>query len=427
MTIWQLVTREILHRKLNFLLAVVSVAAAACALVASTGLLRIHDLQTEAILDAKISQAQSRLAVMEDDYRKYMKELGFNLLILPAKQQLTEFWEKGYASHTMPESHVHVLADSGTKSMRHLLPLVQQKVRWPEQKRRIILIGTRGEVPIRHRKPKEPMLLPVPVGKVVLGYEIAQDLGLTPGDSITLMGERFTVDSCRPERGASEDATIWVDLPAAQALLAMEGRINAIEALKCHCFGSAVAEIKQEIISLLPDTKVIVRDNKVTVRAKARARAQKEHAAAIASEKANRAKLRNRREDLAAILVPVVILLSAVWVGLLALLNVRHRRTEIGILRAIGLRSKQVFAIFMAKAALVGLLGAAIGCVTGYVLANIAHYSGAEQREVAHFALVAPQVLVAVVVCAPLLTVCASWLPAMAASRQDPATVLQQQ
>jgi len=427
MTIWRLVIKEIVHRKLSFVLAVISVAAAACVLVAATGLLRVHDLQTEAILEAKIKEAEARLAVLEDDYRKYMKELGFNLLILPARQRLSEFWEKGYATHTMPEENVNVLADSGTQSMRHLLPLVQQKVFWPEQKRRIILIGTCGEVPIRHRRPAEPMLLAVPPGRAVVGYEIAQDLELSPGDKITLIGREFLVDSCRPERGAAEDITIWIDLPTAQNLLAMEGRINAIEALKCHCAGRSFAELRKEVGDLLPDTKVILRENKVTVRAKARRRARQEHQAAISAEKANRAQLRRQREDLAAVLVPLVILGSAVWVALLALINVRQRRAEIGILRAIGLSGRQVFIVFIARAVLAGLIGAIIGCLLGYGCAlsvQLASYDGPAELSLK---LVSPALLAAVLVCAPLLAAWASWIPAMIASRQDPAIVLQQQ
>lgn len=152
MTVWRLIRKEISHRKLNFALGVVSVLVAVGVVVAQFTLLRAHDVRTEDLLHAKQVEADERLAVLEDDYRKYMKELGFNLLILPPDQDLTEFWEKGHATSTMPEENVRKLADSGSMLIRHLLPIVQQKVFWTEQKRRVILIGTRGEVPLAHRR-----------------------------------------------------------------------------------------------------------------------------------------------------------------------------------------------------------------------------------------------------------------------------------
>ena len=431
MTVWRLVRKEIGHRRLNFVLAVAAVAVAVGVLTGHMILLQVHDLRTEATLTARQEAADQRLAVMEDDYRKYMKELGFNLLILPAEQDLTEFWTKGYGTHTMPERHVKKLADSGTNSMRHLLPLVQQRVLWPEQKRRVILIGTRGEVPLKHRRPKEPMLLAVPPGQAVVGYELAADLELKPGDTITLLGADFVIAECQPERGSAEDVTIWVDLAGAQKLLSMPGEINAIEALKCFCPGDGADVLRAEVAQILPQTKVVLRQNAVTVRAKARARARAEHEAALAGEQAQRGELRAGREALAAVVVPLVIVGAAVWVGLLALSNVRQRRGEIGIFCALGLGAGQIHAVFLVKAVLIGLVGALLGYVAAFTVSAIGARSGAEAGAQAGAELViAPSELfdpipfVAMVLATPVLAALATWVPATIAARMDPATVL---
>ena len=416
MTVWQLVRKEIWHRRLSFVLAALAVAVAVGVLAGQVILLRVHDARTDALVEAKQQLADARLADMENDYRVYMKELGFNLLILPEQQDLAEFWTKGYASHTMPESNVRKLADSGTNSMRHLLPIVQQRVLWPEQKRRIVLIGTRGEVPLAHRKPKEPMLLAVPKGQAVIGYELASDLDLAPGDTIALLGEEFVIARCRPERGSAEDATIWVDLAAAQKLLDMPGRVNAIEALKCFCPGLGADDLRQEIARILPDTKAVVRQNEVTIRANARARAKAEHEAAVAEDKANRAGLRAERQALGAIVVPLVVLCAAAWVGLLALSNVRQRSAEIGILCALGARSSQILRVFLTKAILIGLVGAVLGYAAAMVVGRIA----TDQAQT----LFDPLLFVAVIVATPALSALVSWAPATIASRLDPAAVL---
>ena len=425
MTVWRLVSKEIGHRRLSFALAVVAVAVAVGVLAGHLILLRAYDLRTEAVLDARQQAAEPRLAALEDDYRKYMKDLGFNLLILPEQQDLSEFWTKGYGTHTMPEAYVRKLADSGTDSMRHLLPIVQQRVLWPEQKQRIILIGTRGEVPLKHRRPKEPMLLAVPPGKAVVGYELASTLGLQAGDRIVLLGTEFVVAECRPERGSAEDMTVWVDLGAAQKLLKMPGEINAIEALKCFCPGEGVDVLRAEVAGILPATKVVLRQNEVTVRANARNRARDEHEASLAEAKSERAKLRAGREALAAVVVPLLILGAAVWVGLSALGNVRQRSVEIGILCALGVRSRQILAVFLTKAVLIGLLGALLGYAVGMVVgvAGGGTDQGAEATATP-LTLFDPVLLIAVVLATPALAALASWAPATIAGRLDPATVL---
>ena len=447
MTVWRLIGKEILHRKLNFALGVVSVLVAVGVVVAQftflrahdirTGqLLRAHDRATEDLLHRKQLADEARLAVLEDDYRKYMKELGFNLLVLPIDQDLGEFWDKGYATTTMPEENVVKLANSNTSLIRHLLPIVQQNVTWPEEKRRIILIGTRGEVPLAHRNPLEPMLLAVPEGKAVIGFALARDLGLRAGGKMTLMGRQFEVHKVRPERGTAEDSTVWVDLKAGQELLDMPGRINGIEALKCMCAGVTIEQLKAEVAGYLNnEVKVVVRQNAVTIRAKARDRARKEHVEAMAATKASRAQLRaereatwararRTRESFAAVVVPLVLGGAAVWIGFLALSNVRERNAEIGILRAIGVRSGHIFSVFLVKALAIGLLGAVTGYAAGLAVSFVASQR-VESLQVGGLGeLFTPWLLVAVVCAAPLLSVLASWAPATLAARQDPAVVL---
>lgn len=86
MSIWRLIRREILHRRLSFLLSLLSVTIAAACLAAAMTLLRATDLRTEELVGAKEAETHAQMAAMEDDYRKMMKKLGFNVLILPKDQ-----------------------------------------------------------------------------------------------------------------------------------------------------------------------------------------------------------------------------------------------------------------------------------------------------------------------------------------------------
>ena len=51
MRIWRFVLKEILYRKLSFLLGVISIAAAVGALVGAFTMLKAHDIHTEGFLE----------------------------------------------------------------------------------------------------------------------------------------------------------------------------------------------------------------------------------------------------------------------------------------------------------------------------------------------------------------------------------------
>ena len=426
MTLWRLVTREILHQKLNFTLGICSVVVAAGVLVAELTLLDAHDERTHQIMAEKEANTAEEMARMEDDYRKIMKKMGFNLLVLPAGQSLESYYATGYVTEYMPEEYVHTLANAGLMTIRHLLPSIERKIAWPEQKgRSIILVGTRGEVPVTHLTPKEPMLLAVNQGEIKIGYQLASTLSLKAGDSVRLLGESFRVGEIYEERGTKDDITVWIDLAKAQEMFGLKGKINAILALKCLCLGNELSQIRRDVARILPQTQVIEVDSKVVTRAEARERAGAAAATALAAERANRARMRSEVEKFAAWLIPMVIIGSTVWIALLALGNVRSRRNEIGILRALGLRSVQILNIFLAKAILLGIIGAFIGFFAGFAAGVFSGELSADMQSAAK--LFNPLLFLLVLFTAPLLAALASWIPALIAAGQDPAEVLREE
>lgn len=425
MNIWRLVIKEVRHRKLNFGLGLLSVVIAVACLVGALTLLRAHDRRTDQIIASKEAETKEKMEKLEDDYRKIMKKLGFNVLILPKDQNLGDLYADDYASKYMPEEYVERLAQSRIMSIRHLLPSLQQKLKWPEHQRTIILIGIRGEVPFVHKAPKEPILVAVPPGTMVVGYELHRSLNLAVGDQVKLLGRGFTVSKCNSERGNKDDITVWIDLKEAQALLNKKGKINGILALQCHCYGARLGQLRDEIARILPDTRVIEFASKVITRAEARDRAADAAREAIEAEKAHRARLRGEREAFAAVLVPLVIVVSAVWIGFLFFSNVRERSAEIGILRALGLRSRRILFIFLAKAMLMGVLGALLGYAGGFI--GGAFWGDASVNVEGPATLFDPVLFLLVLFGAPILSGLASWIPAMIAAQQDPAVVLREE
>ncbi len=425
MNLSRLVFREIRHRKLSFALGVVSASVAVAFLVASLAILEKYDARTEQIIAAKAAETQQQMAKLEDDYRKLMLKMGFNVMILPKDQNLSDLYADDFASKYMPEEYATRLAKSRVATINHLLPSLQQKVKWPEYQRTVLLMGVRGEVYLQSPQQK-PLLDAVAPGTMILGQELARSLPLKVGDKTKLLGREFTVAKVNPERGNKDDITVWINLPEAQELLDKRGLINGILALDCTCDTvDRLSRIRSEIARILPDTQIIEYASQALTRAEARQRATTEAQTSILREKEGRAKLRREREALAAVLVPVVVAGSAIWIGLLALANVRDRRSEIGILRALGLQARQILLIFLGKAVLIGMGGAGFGYIVGRTIGML--WRDAPGAAPLPMAFVEPRLLGLVLVTAPVLAALASWLPAMSATQQDPAVVLREE
>lgn len=465
MSLFRLITRELMHRKINALLMAVSVIAAVACLVTSLCLLKGHDLQTDAIVseleaetqrivDEKEKETQQRVEQLKDDYRKIVLKLGFNVYVIHKDVRPDQAHEAGLGGKDLPESYVHKLANAGILTIDHLLPSLSAGVLWPERKRQVILTGVRGEVAVAGKKRKRPLIQPVKPGEIVLGYKLAKDTGLKKGDSAVLLGKTLTVAKTHEARGTQDDNTAWVDLPLAQELLGKEGRITAIQAINClapHCHPDAtgIPSVNQEISGVLPDTQVIIDMGKARARIEARHRAAAEAEAALkqateqreahlAQVTKSRGEMRQQIDQLASVMNPLVVLGASLWVGLLALGNVRERRAEIGVLRALGVNSTGVLTIFLGKALLIGVVGALLGVLlgTGLGISFAGSVGGATELIAAtprsapdtasatRQALLAPTTVVLLLAAAPLLAVLASWVPALIAAQQDPADVL---
>lgn len=416
MTVSRLIFREIGHRKVNFLLSILGAAVAVGVVLVVIATLRSYDRQTEALITEMEAKTEAEMNQLEDEIRKSMKGLGFNIFIFPEGQELSEVYAEGFASRTMPEEYVTRLAESPIVTINHLLPSLTKKLEWPEQKRTVVLIGVRGEVPFSHRDPKKPLIDPVERGTLVFGYELHRSLGLEKGDAVTFLGKDFTVSDTYPARGSKDDITIWMNLGECQDLLDLQGQINAIQALECNCATvDRIGEIRAELGEILPDTQIIETQSTALARAEARNQAAATAKAQIEQQRAERARMRTERQKLAGWLLPVVGIASMAWIGLLAFLNVRERLPEIGILRAIGVKGGTILGAFLGRAALAGFAGGLVGMLIAMVL------QGFLQSESG--LLHSGEWLVAVIA-APVLACLAAWLPSLAASQRDPAEVL---
>jgi ABC-type lipoprotein release transport system permease subunit len=413
MSIWRLVAMEIWHRKLSFAIALLAIVVAVGYAICSLGIIQGHRLRTE-----------RQVAALDDEIRKITKAMGFNINILPAEQNLSDFHANDFAQKTMPYEYVERLARSEfVKSVRHLRPALIQKMEWPEYGRQIVLMGVSGVVPLTHLSNPKPLADAIPAGTANIGAVLADELKIKEGQEVQLQGHNLRVKTIYPHRGSKDDITLWVDLKLAQSMLQLTDRINLIQALECNCASiDRLAEIRGEIRQELGgDVQVIELATQAIARAEARETVRKEGVATLA-----------RMQDRAALQVFLLTIAGTLLIGMLALANVRERTAEIGILRAIGTSTRAIMALFLSKAMVLGLAGALLGWLLGMVAVTTlegrtATESGADALAsvpIAWNELVSWPLVACLLLLTPILTSLASWLPAMFAASQDPAKVL---
>lgn len=425
MGLLQMVWNEIAYRKMNFALGVLAVAIACGTLLSVVAGLRAYDMRSRQTLARKEQQLKDDLEQLRDEIRKATLKLSFNLVVLPKDQDMREWHERGYGTTYMPEDYVHRLANSKLIIVRHFLPILQQKVAWPEMHRTVILIGCRGEVPNLHKGARSPLVQIIPDGKMTVGHEVHTSLGIKPGQDVRFMGKSFVVHKCHEERGSRDDITVWIPLADAQEILGKEKMINAILCLQCLCMGNLPIErIRAEVAERLPDTHVIEFGTKILARAEARFRVKHEAMAALDLEKQHQRRLAREREKLVSVLVPGVIVVCVACVGLLSFLNTRNRRSEVGILRAMGYSERRVTGLLLSRSLVTGLIGGILGCVGAVAVGLLTTGESAPGALTDHAGLPPWPWLLGALVFAPVMAALAGWPPVVAAAKQDPAALL---
>lgn len=383
MSLWKMLVEEIRYRRLSFLLSLLAVVLTTTLFVAAPTLIAGFSQQTQ------------------DETRKIMISMGFNLMIVHEDTDMTDFWSSDFASVDMPQDYVHKLAEARDLSLvTHLVATLQQKIDWND--RNILLVGYLPEVTQTHRSKKKPMGYNIEPGKVLVGHELGKDLNA--GDTIDVLGKQLTVDRVLEEKGSKEDITLAVNLEDAQAILDKPDRINEILALGCRCAGERLPQIRKQLTAALPGTKI------TEYRSIAVARAEQ------------RDMVQSRMESWAMATTPALIVACGLFVGLFTMTNVRERRMEIGVLRSLGKGSLAIAGLFITKAIALGFLGALLGFWIGTFAATTL---GLQVLQIdPKFMHIDYLLLGATLIGTPLICAMAAYLPTLSAVSQDPAVVL---
>jgi ABC-type lipoprotein release transport system permease subunit len=132
----------------------------------------------------------------------------------------------------------------------------------------------------------------------------------------------------------------------------------------------------------------------------------------------------------------VILLIASIGILNLMLMAVFERTREMGVLSALGMKGRQIMGLFVLEGAMIGLVGALIGCCLGALLVGVlgtvgldlSGYSGMGEVMALLGDRLYPTIGVADVVSRGVLVVAltslASLYPAWQASRQEPAIAL---
>jgi len=189
---------------------------------------------------------------------------------------------------------------------------------------------------------------PVSSLRCAVGQKVASALKMAPGDGVWLRNglQRYSVHaSVLPPTGGPEDNQIFFELEAVQRLL---GQVQRISLIQLSVSGT-LKQVEQFITELQPQL------------GDAEGRPIRQFTEA-------QARIYNRISGLLNFTVALVLMLTGLCV-MAAMTNVAmERKMDVGLMKAIGGSMRGVLRLFLAEAALLGLVGGLIGAALGIIL-----------------------------------------------------------
>ena len=120
----------------------------------------------------------------------------------------------------------------------------------------------------------------------------------------------------------------------------------------------------------------------------------------------------------------IALVVSTVMIGIITVVSVVERIKEIGVIRAMGGRKRDVKNLFMAETFIIGLLAGLIGIVVTYLLSIIANIIIGTITGIGTLAALPAWQAVIMVALSVLLTLISGLIPAAKAAKQDPVVAL---
>ena len=116
----------------------------------------------------------------------------------------------------------------------------------------------------------------------------------------------------------------------------------------------------------------------------------------------------------------IALVVASIGIMNTMLMSVMERTHEIGVMKAIGAKSRDVLALFLLESSIVSLVGGVTGCVVGVIVAKVLSFLGSAASGLEIAAIVKPEVLLGGIAVAVIVGVLSGFYPARKASRMSP-------
>lgn len=283
---------------------------------------------------------------LETEVRKQSQELGAELVVTPkgwcAYEQISVLTGESLPEAIPNEDVEKVATIQGITA----IPYLVQKTAIKNQP--VTVVGILPE-PMKKFKnwqlEKGKYLLDQE--SVVVGFGIAQQFELKPGDAVTIRGTEFRLQGILKEMGNRDDLAIYLDLGTAQKLYRVGDKVSFI-AVKVD----DITQIDKYSLEIQERANVAVVSDKQLIK----------------SVLAIMGTVRNTLQMIAA----VAVLAACFGIINTMMTAIHERKREIGILQALGAKRRRIFSLFLYESALYGLIGGAIGLIAGVTFSFVA-------------------------------------------------------
>jgi len=292
-----------------------------------------------------------------DADRKLTREfrtLGANVVVSPAAPPGANPGEPSLMSEQVLDHIAAIPAPSGTVAAPYLYIAGRAAASPNSEPKSVIIAGTRlSEMSSLAPFWKiDTMELPEPDPNkgCLVGKSVAQQLGLSLGSALEL-GYGGTHAQLRVSgivtAGGPDDNQVFVDLPVAQRLAGLEGRISLVQ-LSVPGTPAAIEQFTSRVAAQLPGA---------TVRP-------------IRQLAEGEGRLFSRIKGLLLATVILILVLTALCVLATMAALAMDRRLDVGLMKALGGSMRQVLRLFLLEAGSLGLAGGLVGCGAGLLLSE---------------------------------------------------------
>jgi len=194
---------------------------------------------------------------------------------------------------------------------------------------------------------------------VLLSENNSAYFGVGVGDSVTILGQSFTVVGIYSPSSVADTQTLYVNLSDAQTITNNTGYITSLTVFAQN--SGDVSSVASEISALHPELTVTTAQTRESALSTEEATYNTELASANASD--------SQTNNTAIEEIVVVVLATSLIVLFVMLYTVKERTKEIGTLKAIGFSNSTVMGQFMLEGVLLSMIAGVVGIAIGMVAA----------------------------------------------------------